>query len=239
MNIFAIGDIHGCLKQLISLQNRIFKDENFNKEKDILLYLGDYIDRGLQSKDVIDHLIKLKKDGIKSIFLMGNHEQVMSDFLFNKINNLRYWLNLGADKTLKSYDIEVAEFIKEGFEEENIEKLRDIFLKKLNQDHIIFFKNLKLNYTLGNYFFVHAGINPKKKMEEQTKEDFLWSRSKEFYDKNFQYNKIIVHGHTPEKNIINYPYRINVDTGCFFSGKLSCVCLNDTNKDRNLITLND
>ena len=239
MNIFAIGDIHGCFKQLISLQNRIFKDENFNKEKDILLYLGDYIDRGLQSKDVIDHLIKLKKDGIKSIFLMGNHEQVMSDFLFNKINNLRYWLNLGADKTLKSYDIEVAEFIKEGFEEENIEKVRDIFLKKLNQDHIIFFKNLKLNYTLGNYFFVHAGINPKKKMEEQTKEDFLWSRSKEFYDKNFQYNKIIVHGHTPEKNIINYPYRINVDTGCFFSGKLSCVCLNDINKDRNLITLND
>ena len=239
MNIFAIGDIHGCLKQLISLQNRIFKDENFNKEKDILLYLGDYIDRGLQSKDVIDHLIKLKKDGIKSIFLMGNHEQVMSDFLFNKINNLRYWLNLGADKTFRSYDIEVAEFIKEGFEEENIEKVRDIFLKKLNQDHIIFFKNLKLNYTLGNYFFVHAGINPKKKMEEQTKEDFLWSRSKEFYDKNFQYNKIIVHGHTPEKNIINYPYRINVDTGCFFSGKLSCVCLNDINKDRNLITLND
>jgi len=132
MNIFAIGDIHGSLKQLIRLQDKIFYDLNFDKEKDILLYLGDYIDRGLQSKSVIDRLLSLEKEGIKSIFLMGNHEQVMFDFLFNEINNLNYWLNLGADKTLKSYDIEVAEFIKDGFEDSNLKKLRKTFLNKLS-----------------------------------------------------------------------------------------------------------
>ena len=170
---------------------------------------------------------------------MGNHEQVMFDFLFNEINNLHYWINLGADKTLKSYDIEVTEFIKDGFENNNIAKLRKYFLSKLSNEHIRFFKNLKLSYALGDYLFVHAGIDPSKNLEEQTKQDFLWSRSREFYDKNFKYSKIIVHGHTPERNIINLPYRINVDTGCFFSGKLSCVCLNDLNKERNLITLGD
>ena len=235
MNIFAIGDIHGCLKQLISLQDKIFKDSNFNKDQDALLYLGDYIDRGNQSKDVINHILKLQNEGFKSFFLMGNHEQVMFDFLFNKINNLHYWLNLGADKTLKSYGIEVAEFIKDGLEENIIAKLRNSFLKKINEKHVNFFKNLKLFHTWGDYFFVHAGIDPKKTLEEQTKQDFLWSRSKEFYDKNFKFSKIIVHGHTPEENIINFQYRINIDTGCFFSGKLSCVCLNDVNKERNFI----
>ena len=235
MNIFAIGDIHGCLKQLISLQDKIFKDSNFNKDQDALLYLGDYIDRGNQSKDVINHILKLQDEGFKSFFLMGNHEHVMFDFLFNQINNLRYWLNLGADKTLKSYGIEVAEFIKDGLEENIIAKLRNSFLKKINKKHVNFFKNLKLFHTWGDYFFVHAGIDPKKTLEEQTKQDFLWSRSKDFYDKNFKFSKIIVHGHTPEENIINFPYRINIDTGCFFSGKLSCVCLNDVNKERNFI----
>ena len=81
------------------------------------------------------------------------------------------------------------------------------------------------------------GLILKKKLEEQTKQDFLWSRSSEFYDKNFKFSKIIVHGHTPEKDITNFPNRINVDTGCFFSGKLSCVCLNDSNLERIFINI--
>ncbi len=235
MNVYAIGDIHGCIRQLVTLQNKIFNYTKYKKDEDLLLYLGDYIDRGLNSKDVINHILKLQKDGIKSIFLMGNHEQVMIDFLFNKVNNLKYWLNLGADKTFKSYDIEVAEFIKEGFEDNKIDKLRNIFLSKLTKDHIHFFNNFKLSYTLNDYLFVHAGINPEKSLSEQSSTDFLWSRSDQFFDKNFKYEKIVIHGHTPEKEVIDFPYRINVDTGCFFSGKLSCVCLNDNNKERKFV----
>ena len=235
MNIFSIGDIHGCLKQLISLQKKIINSESFKKDNDLLIYLGDYIDRGPHTKIVINQIIKLQKENIKSIFLMGNHEQVMIDFLFNKINNLRYWLSLGADQTFRSYDIEVAEFIKDGFGDKKIEKLRNVFLNQLTEKHIYFLKNLKLSYTLGKYLFVHAGVNPEKSILEQNKEDFLWSRSDKFFDKNFKFEKIVVHGHTPEKEVVNFPYRINIDTGCFFSGKLSCVCLSDKNNKREFI----
>ena len=232
MNIFAIGDIHGCLNELVSLQKKIFSYPKFEKENDLIVYIGDYIDRGPNSKEVIDHILKLQRENINSIFLMGNHEQVMIDFLFNDINNLRYWINLGADKTFRSYDIEIADFIKDGFEDHNIVKLRKFFLEKISKEHINFFNDLKLSYTIDNYFFVHAGIDPNKTLEEQTKEDFLWSRSREFYDKSFKFNKIIIHGHTPEKEIVNLPYRINVDIGCFFSGKLASVLLNKDNKKR-------
>jgi len=235
MNIFAIGDIHGCLNQLVFLQKKILNYPKFKKNEDLLVYLGDYIDRGPNSKGVINQAITLQKENIKSIFLMGNHEQVMIDFLFDKINNLRDWLRLGADQTFKSYDIEVAEFIKDGFEDETIEKLRNVFLNQLTEKHIHFLKNLKLSYTLGKYLFVHAGINPEKSILEQNKSDFLWSRSNKFFDKNFKSEKIIIHGHTPEKEVINFPYRINIDTGCFFSGKLSCVCVNNENEKREFI----
>ena len=235
MNIFAIGDIHGCLKQLVTLQDKIFNYPQYNKEEDLLLYLGDYIDRGPSSKDVINHILQLQTEGIKSIFLMGNHEQFMIDFLFNKINNLSNWIINGADQTFKSYDIEVAEFIKEGFEDEIVDKLRNDFLSRLPKEHIYFFNNFKLTYIMGDYLFVHAGINPEKSLSEQNKMDFLWSRSDKFFDKNFEFEKIIVHGHSPEKEVVNFPYRINVDIGSFFSGKLSCVCINDKNKKREFI----
>ena len=144
MNIFAIGDIHGCLKQLISLQDKIFNYPTYNKESDLIIYLGDYIDRGPNSKDVIQHILKLQKEKINSIFLMGNHEQIMIDFVFNKINNLRYWLNLGADQTFRSYKIEVAEFIKDGFGDDKIDRLRSVFLNELSNEHVHFLNNLRL-----------------------------------------------------------------------------------------------
>ena len=141
----------------------------------------------------------------------------------------------GADQTFKSYDIEIAEFIKDGYEDNNIENLRKLFVEKMPIDHQDFLKNLRLYYSVEKYLFVHAGINPGKVLKEQNKMDFLWSRSNQFFDKNFKFEKIIVHGHTPEKEVINFSYRINVDTGCFFSKKLSCVCVNNENEKREFI----
>ena len=235
MNIFTVGDIHGCSKQLKSLLSKLLNNSEFNNQRDLLIFLGDYIDRGPNSREVIDQLINLNKQNIKAVFLMGNHEQIIIDFLFDKINNLKQWLNLGADQTFKSYDIEVAEFIKDGFEDDKIDKLRNVFLDKLSKEHAYFLKNLKLTYNLGDYLFIHAGINPEKSLSEQNKMDFLWSRSDKFFDKNFEFEKVIVHGHTPEKEVVNFPYRINIDTGCFFSGKLSCVYLNDQDNKREFI----
>jgi serine/threonine protein phosphatase 1 len=232
MNIYAIGDIHGCLTQLTSLHKKILSNDKFKVNEDLLVYLGDYIDRGLNSKQVIEQIIKLKKKQIKIILLMGNHEEMMTDFLFNKKNNIKDWLNFGADQTFKSYDVEIVEFIKDGFDDNVINKLRDKLLEKMSSDHIDFFNNLELTYSTEKYLFVHAGIDPKKKLIDQNKKDYLWSRSIDFFNEDFKSEKIIVHGHTPEKDYVNFPYRINIDTGCYFSGKLSSVCLNDENDDR-------
>ena len=232
MNIYAIGDIHGCLNELVSIHQKILSYEKYKKEEDLIIYLGDYIDRGPKSKQVVDEIIEFKNKGFKTYFLMGNHDEMMIDFLLNKINNLKNWLNFGADQTFRSYDIEVVEFIKDGFDDYVIDKLREILIEKLGNDHINFFTNLKLKFLVSQYLFVHAGIDPKKKLDNQTKKDYLWSRSDSFFHKEFKAEKIIVHGHTPEKDIINLPGRINVDTGCYFSGKLSCVCLSDIDDTR-------
>ena len=236
MNIYAIGDIHGSLSELTSLHKKILANDKFKVKEDLLIYLGDYIDRGLKSKQVIDQIIKLKNKQIKTIHLMGNHEELMIDFLINKKNNIKNWLNFGADQTFKSYDIEIVEFIKDGFEDNIIDKLRNALLEKMDTTHIDFFNKLELSFSKGKYLFVHAGIDPEKNLTKQTKKDYLWSRSNSFFDKNFKAEKIIVHGHTPEQNVVNYSYRVNIDTGCYFSGELSCVCLSDLNDSRSFIS---
>ena len=236
MNLFAIGDIHGCLSQLTILHKKILTHDKFDVKNDLLIYLGDYIDRGNNSKEVINQILKLKNNKIKTINLMGNHDEFMIDFLFNKKNDIKNWLNFGVDETFRSYNIEIVEFIKDGFEDDVIDRLRNELLKKMDATHINFFKNLEVTHSTEKYLFVHAGIDPLKKLSEQTKKDYLWSRSNIFFDKNFKAEKIIVHGHTPEKDVIDYPYRINIDTGCYFSGKLTCVCLNEQNDDRFFIS---
>tara|TARA_A100000164_G_C21927259_1_gene783754 strand:- start:2292 stop:3005 length:714 start_codon:yes stop_codon:yes gene_type:complete len=236
MNFFAIGDIHGCLSQLTSLHKNILNYDKFNPKNDLLIYLGDYIDRGKYSKDVIDQILKLKNNNIKTINLMGNHDEFMIDFILNKKNNIKNWVNFGADQTFRSYGVEVVEYIKDGFDDEVVDKLRNTLLNKMDNTHLDFFKNLEISYSSENYLFVHAGIDPDKKLSEQSEKDYLWSRSEKFFSKDFKSEKIIVHGHTPEENIINDAFRINIDSGCYFSGKLSCACLSDANDNRTFIT---
>ena len=236
MNLFAIGDIHGCLGELTSLHKKILSHNKFDVKNDLIIYLGDYIDRGRNSKEVINQILKLNDNNIKTINLMGNHDEFMIDFLFKKKNNLKSWLNFGADQTFRSYNIEIVDFIKDGFEDDVINKLRETLFKKMEETHINFFKTLQLSYSTEKYLFVHAGIDPEKKLSEQTRKDYLWSRSSEFFKKNFKAQKIIVHGHTPEVSVVNDEYRINVDSGCYFSGKLSSVCLRDDDDSRIFIT---
>ena len=98
-----------------------------------------------------------------------------------------------------------------------------------------FYNQLDLYFITEKFLFLHAGLDIEKKIEDQSKKDLLWHRSEKFFNIKFKYNKIVVHGHTPEENVINHPFRINVDTGCYFSGKLSCVCLNSLNSKREFL----
>ena len=105
MNLFAIGDIHGCLSQLTTLHKKILTHDKFDVKNDLIIYLGDYIDRGKNSKEVINQILKLKNNKIKTINLMGNHDEFMIDFLFNKKNDIKNYDNFGVYQTFRSYDL--------------------------------------------------------------------------------------------------------------------------------------
>lgn len=219
--VFVIGDIHGCKDLVQKIHNKILElSKNIEGQK-LLIYLGDYIDRGPNIKETIQILIDFCPNNFNKIFLLGNHEQMLFEFISYNPNSPYVWFANGGAQTLESYGIDISKYIEESMEIEDINKMREEFIESLPSAHKNFFNQLKLNYEWKNYFFVHAGIDPDLPLEQQNKETMLWTREQKFFDPKMTYNKIIVHGHTPKENIENFPFRINIDTGSFFSGKLS------------------
>jgi serine/threonine protein phosphatase 1 len=195
--LFAIGDIHGCFDSLKNLiENKIKL-----KRSDKLILLGDYIDRGTQSKDVIDFIIELQSKGFDIVPLMGNHEAMLIDALENEENLSKWFYNRGG-KTLMSFGVES--------------------LTHIDQQYISFFKGLNLYYEFDNFLFVHAGFNDLIDNPFNDKYLMLWSRNT-FYKHPLLIDKIIVHGHTPiTKNqchelVTTRNQTINIDTGCVYT----------------------
>lgn len=202
--IYCISDIHGCYEKLENLLNKISL-----QEEDEFVFLGDYIDRGPESKKVLDLLLSIKSK-FKSTFLLGNHEQMFLDFLKRpKMDDL--FLYNGGYKTLENF-----EKINE-----NGEGIWDV-----GDKYIDFLTSMKLWYETEDYFFVHAGV-PDIDLEEITeknKETLLWVRDS-FLESEYMWGKTIIHGHTPIKEIDIYGEKINIDTGCVYGGELSCLIL--------------
>ena len=221
--VFAVGDIHGCRELLQKIHNKILAISKDIKGQKLLIYLGDYIDRGADIKGTIQTLIDFQPENLKQVFLLGNHEQMLLDFIAGKRNSLYIWLGNGGLETLESYGIDMNSYIDHSMELKDEELIRKKFTRLLPFSHKNFFNQLILNYEWGNYFFVHAGINPDLPIEKQEKETMLWTREKNFFNPKMTCSKIIVHGHTPVEKIEKYPFRINLDTGSFYSGKLSCL----------------
>ncbi|PMP67976.1 MAG: serine/threonine protein phosphatase [Thermodesulfobacterium geofontis] len=195
--IFAIGDIHGCLWSLEKLLNIL----PANWGSDLIIFLGDYIDRGPDPKGVIERVLELKElYGEKIITLKGNHEWMFERFL--KGIDIDIFLYNGGGTTLKSY-------YKNG-------KLI------IPEDHLEFLRGLKLYYETEEYIFVHAGLRPGKKLEEQVEEDLLWIRDS-FYFSEYKFPKTVVFGHTPFPIPLVLEDRIGIDTGCVYGGKLTAI----------------
>jgi serine/threonine protein phosphatase 1 len=221
--VFAVGDIHGCKALLNVIHNKII-EASINKEGEkLLIYLGDYIDREPDIKGTIQTLIDFQPENFTKVFLLGNHEQMLLDFTAGKRNSLYIWLGNGGLETLESYGSDVNSYIDHSLELKGEELIRKQFTRLLPSAHKNFFNQLILNYEWDDYFFVHAGINPDLPLEKQEKETMLWTREKNFFNPKMTCSKIIVHGHTPVEKIEKYPFRINLDTGSFYSGKLSCL----------------
>ena len=224
MRIYAIGDIHGQLPLLDRLHGAIEADAaRHNALQRIVVYLGDYVDRGLHSREVVDRLLDGPLPGFRAVHLMGNHEQAVLDFLEDPSFGMQ-WANFGGLETLHSYGVEDAMGLSRP---QDFFAAADRFSEKLPARHLRFLKSLLPSVTLGDYFFVHAGVKPGVPLSRQAVEDMLWIRD-EFLGSDEDFGKIVVHGHTPEPEPVMKANRVGVDTGAYITGVLSCVVLEGT-----------
>lgn len=217
--LYAIGDIHGRADLLIEIHEQIRADAAGFEGRKRVIYLGDYIDRGLQSRQVVELLLEPQLPGFEAIFLKGNHEQAMLDFL-DYPEATAGWLSFGGRETLQSYGITVTfmPLMKD------MRALADALDEALPDEHRAFLEDGLLSWRCGDYYFVHAGIRPGVPLEDQHFEDQLWIRD-EFIDSTRDHGAVIVHGHTITPEVEMMDNRIGLDTGAFHSGVLSCLVL--------------
>ena len=217
--IYAVGDIHGRADLLIETTERIDEDVRRRPVNHVVeIYLGDYIDRGPDSKGVIDQLAVRMVDN-HAMCLRGNHEALLEEFL-RDAGAFADWQQLGALQTLASYGIHP----RRG---ETPAELRRRFLGVFPRLHELFLKRLEYGYSCGDFLFVHAGIRPGIPIERQNLNDLLWIRH-EFLDSGRDHGKFIVHGHTPVPHPDIRSNRIDIDTGAWKSGTLTCVAIEGT-----------
>ncbi|ABS69005.1 metallophosphoesterase [Xanthobacter versatilis] len=213
--VYAVGDIHGHLDLLKRLQAAIDEDMLVHPGVDCIeVYLGDYVDRGPQSAAVIDALIE-RQASRKAVCISGNHEAVMIDALLSRETFAR-WLKMGGLETVFSYVGHRRNL------DENT--LWSLWRAAVSSAHLAFLKRLSSHFVCGDYLFVHAGLRPGIPLEEQSREDMMWIR-REFLDCPDWLGHCVVHGHTPTKVPEVLPNRINIDTGAYASGHLTCLVL--------------
>jgi serine/threonine protein phosphatase 1 len=216
--IYAIGDIHGRADLLYDMVERI--DDDLCRrpiERAVEVYLGDYIDRGNDSKAVIDILCR-RLVHRTAICLRGNHEAILEDFL-QGADVLQSWIRLGGLDTLTSYGVPIkpsAQLVPA--------RLHRAFCESLPRTHVLFLQCLRNAYRCGDYLFVHAGIRPGVPLEHQVQDDLIWIRE-EFLQSTMNHGCTVVHGHTPVDHPQVLSNRINIDTGAVFTGRLTCLVL--------------
>lgn len=222
IRLYVVGDIHGRVDLLRRLHQKISQDSDLlgSDIKRMVVYLGDYIDRGDASKGVIDLLISDPLVGFESVYLKGNHEAEMEDFLANPTPG-HTWTSYGGMNTALSYRVRVGAKISA---EERSKKLRDELVKAMPEEHQLFFSGLLFRYQIGDYFLVHAGIRPDVPLDRQSPVDLLWMREP-FLSHMPYHEKVIVHGHTISEKPQLCHNRIGLDTGAYYSGNLSCLVL--------------
>lgn len=216
--LYAIGDIHGQLAELHRILDLIESDGGADAQ---IVFLGDYTDRGPDSRGVLDVLVEGQARGRNWTFLKGNHDRMFEWFMQDPLRDdpylmvELYWLHqrLGGDTTMSSYNVNAS----------GRRRKKDIHaeaLAEVPQSHLDFLKGLKLSHQTDALFFAHAGIRPGVALDNQTEEDLLWIR-REFHDHAAPHPKLIVHGHTPVDHATHYGNRVNLDTGAGYGKPLT------------------
>lgn len=218
--LYAIGDIHGRLDLLDRAVAAIERDVGTHGSDALTVTLGDYIDRGPESCGVIERLAE-NPFPTPYVALKGNHEAMLADFLGDPSRGL-HWRMQGGDQTLQSYGVAAGRLMVGKANVDAAERLR----AALPESHVTFLRSLRTSLTHGKFFFCHAGVRPGVPLERQNEHDLLWIRA-EFLNSAVDFGKIVVHGHTPARAPEVLANRINIDTGAFASGRLTCVVLDE------------
>ena len=219
--IYAVGDIHGRLDLLEAAHRAIDEDkQKLGSTRVSEIYLGDYIDRGPNPAGVVSHLIQRARH-VNAIFLRGNHEQILLSFIDGE-PCLDDWRTLGGTPTLLSYQLEPGSLARDVPQE----TVRAALLSKLPSDHQRFYAETGSYCDAKPYLFVHAGIRPAVKLEDQSLTDLLTIRA-EFLEFGGDLGRIVVHGHSPVMEPDMRPNRINIDTGAFATHHLTCLKIDE------------
>lgn len=220
--VYAVGDIHGRDDLLGSLLATIGADAaGRSPGPRRIVYLGDYVDRGMQSREVIDRLLLGPPAGFEVTCLMGNHEEAFLAFLDGEEAGFD-WLRYGGLETLHSYGVPVA---RQPNTPRDLEQLRAEALERVPAAHVGFMRDAILWHGEGDYLFVHAGVRPGLPLERQQPRDLLWIRDEFLNSRDDHGGRVVVHGHTICDAPDVRPNRINIDTGAYASGRLTALVL--------------
>jgi serine/threonine protein phosphatase 1 len=216
IRVYAVGDVHGRADLLERVFVRVDEiEKGLPPARSVEVFLGDYVDRGPASRDVIELLVSRRRTR-RVVCLKGNHEALLADFLRNP-DVLANWQYVGGLETIASYGLDP--FVRSAAEREQLAaRLADA----MPPSHRNFIGRLPISFTCGDFFFVHAGVRPGVALEQQREHDLIWIRE-EFLASEQDLGKIIVHGHTPVPAPEFRSNRINIDTGAFMTGKLTCL----------------
>ena len=221
--VYAIGDIHGRLDLLDAIQGRIADDaRNRDANKRLLVYLGDYVSRGPDSRQVVDRVRDWLPEGFERVTLKGNHEDLLLRFLDGEIETGRHWLDYGGLEAMSAYGVAIAD--REARDDASVIALGQDLAERLPDSHLEFFRTLQINHSVGDYFFVHGGVRPGIPLREQSDRDCLWIR-KTFLNSETDHGAMVVHGHSISGQPEIRHNRIGIDTGAYRSGVLTCLVL--------------
>lgn len=220
LTIYAVGDVHGRADLLAKVHETVDADMARSASPGPVreIYVGDYIDRGSESKAVVDRLLA-RAAGRDIVFLRGNHEQYMLDWLDGRAR-LQPWKQVGALATLRSYGLSASMLTRPAREED----MRSAFAKAMPASHLAFYRRTQLSCVVGPYAFVHAGLRPGVPLAVQSSEDLMSIRAS-FLEFGGDLGHIVVHGHTPVQAPDMRRNRINIDTGAYVTHRLTCLKL--------------
>ena len=221
--LYAVGDIHGRADLLGALLTQIDADMRLNADTaaaPVLVFLGDYVDRGLESRRCVDLLLEVAARPVETHFLKGKHDAALLRFLSAPAGGDR-WLRKGGAETLFSYGVRAP---ANRHSDRELARAADALRAAMPKAHLAFFDRLKLHIQFGDYLFVHAGLKPGLPLAEQHEKDLI-SIGEPFLKGRKEWPFVVVHGHSPVERFYRDARRIAVDTGAYATGRLSAVCL--------------